>query len=255
MTSKRSDNRAGTAATPGLPLKVYAAVGAFFAVIGFGAVYVAAGGTDNRKGEAPAATTAAAPLPASRETTVESGQPAVVAQVAAPSAAPLPSGLPTGPGRNPLSVGEMAAFVFKPTPEPLPKVTFVDAAGKERTLDDWKGKVVLLNLWATWCAPCRKEMPGLDRLQGELGSDKFEVVAVSVDRTGTAGAKKFLDQINVGKLAVLADPTARMGTTLRAIGMPATLLLDTEGREIGRMVGPAEWDTAEGKELIRAALK
>ena len=251
MTSKRSDNRAGTAATPGLPLKVYAAVGAFFAVIGFGAVYVAAGGTDNRKGDAPAAATVVAAPSTRPETNAGPSQPAVVAQATTPSSTPLPA----GPGRNPLSVGEMAAFVFKPTPEPLPKVTFVDATGKERTLDDWKGKVVLLNLWATWCAPCRKEMPGLDRLQGELGSDKFEVVAVSVDRTGTAGAKKFLDQIKVEKLAVLADPSARMGATLRAIGMPATLLLDAEGREIGRMVGPAEWDTPEGKALIKAALK
>jgi thiol-disulfide isomerase/thioredoxin len=251
MTNKRSDNPAGTAAIPGLPLKMYVAVGAFFAVIGFGAVYVAAGGTDNRKGEVPTPTATAAAPPASRETTKDSSQSPALAQAATPAAAPLPA----GPGRNPLSVGEMAAFVFKPTPEPLPKVNFVDAAGKERTLDDWKGKVVLLNLWATWCAPCRKEMPGLDRLQGELGSDKFEVVAVSVDRTGTAGAKKFLDQIKVEKLAVLADPSARMGTTLRAIGMPATLLIDAEGREIGRMVGPAEWDTPEGKALIQAALK
>ena len=251
MTNKRSDNRAGTAATPGLPLKGYAAVGAFFAVIGFGAVYVTAGGTDNRKGDAPAITTAA-PRPAAASNAASTSPPStVVAQAATPSVAPLPA----GPGRNPLSVGEMAAFVFKPAPEPLPKVAFVDAAGKERSLDDWKGKVVLLNLWATWCVPCRKEMPGLDRLQGELGSDKFEVVAVSVDRTGTAGAKKFLDQIKVEKLAVLADPSARMGATLRAIGMPATLLLDAEGREIGRMVGPAEWDTPEGKALIKAALK
>ncbi|MEO8650875.1 MAG: TlpA disulfide reductase family protein [Hyphomicrobiaceae bacterium] len=251
MTSKRNDNRAGTAAIPGLPLKAYAAVGAFFAVIGFGAVYVAAGGTDNRKGDEPASSVTAAPRPASVETATDTPQPAVLAQATAPSAAPLPA----GPGHNPLSVGQMAAFVFKPKPEPLPKITFVDATGKERTLEDWKGKVVLLNLWATWCLPCRKEMPGLDRLQGELGSDKFEVVAVSVDRTGTTGAKKFLDQIKVEKLAVLADPTARMATTLRAIGMPASLLLDTEGREIGRMVGPAEWDTAEAKALIKAALR
>ncbi len=251
MTRKRSDNRAGTAATPALPLKVYAAVGAFFAVIGFGAVYVTAGGTDNRKGEPPAAAAPAAPRSAEADTKAEAPSSAVLAQATTPPATPLP----TGPGRNSLSVGQMAAFVFKPAPEPLPKVTFVDATGKERTLDDWKGKVVLLNLWATWCAPCRKEMPGLARLQAELGSDKFEVVAVSVDRTGTAGAKKFLDQIKVEKLAVLADPTARMGTTLRAIGMPATLLLDTEGREIGRMVGPAEWDTPEAKALIQAALK
>ena len=255
MTSKRSDNRAGTAATPGLPLTVYAAVGAFFAVIGFGAVYVTAGGTDNRKGDGPAATGVVARPAATSDAATTAPQSTAVAQAATPSAAPLPAGLPSGPGRNPLSVGEMAAFVFKPAPEPLPKVVFVDAAGKERTLDDWKGKVVLLNLWATWCIPCRKEMPGLDRLQGEFGSEKFEVVAVSVDRTGTAGAKKFLDQIKVEKLAVLADPTARMGTTLRAIGMPATLLIDGEGREIGRLVGPAEWDTPEAKALIQAALK
>ena len=251
MTSKRSDNRADTAATPGLPLMVYAAVGAFFAVIGFGAVYVTAGGTDNRKGDGAASTGTATAPPTGAKTAAEPSQPAALAQAATPPAADLPAGA----GRNPLSVGQMAAFVFKTKPEPLPKITFVDATGKERTLDDWKGKVVLLNLWATWCAPCRKEMPGLDRLQSELGSDKFEVVAVSVDRTGTAGAKKFLDQIKVEKLAVLADPTARMGTTLRAIGMPATLLIDTEGREIGRMVGPAEWDTPEAKALIKAALK
>jgi len=248
MTSKHRDNRAATTATPELPLKVYVAVGAFFAVIGFGAVYVAAGGTDNRKGDAPAATAIAT----GPKTAPSAPQPAIVAQATSPSAA---AELPAGPGRNPLSVGHMAAFVFKPTPEPLPKVTFVDASGKERTLDDWKGKVVLLNLWATWCAPCRKEMPGLDRLQGELGSDKFEVIAVSVDRTGTAGAKKFLDQIKVEKLAVLADPTARMATALRAFGMPATLLLDAEGREIGRLLGEAEWDTSEAKNLIKAVVK
>jgi thiol-disulfide isomerase/thioredoxin len=250
MTKKPSDQQTRKAATQGLPMVVYAAVGLFFAVIGFGAVYVTAGGTDNRKGaeRAPVVATPAREVPPAQSQTI------TLAQAPQPPGAPAAS-LPTGPGKNPLSVGEMAAFVFKPQPEPMPKVAFVDADGKERTLDDWKGKVVLLNLWATWCAPCRKEMPGLDRLQGELGSDKFEVVAVSVDRTGIPGAKKFLDQIKVGKLAVLADPTARMGTTLRAIGMPATLLIDAEGREIGRLVGPAEWDTPEAKALIQAALK
>ena len=78
----------------------------------------------------------------------------------------------------------MAAFIFRKAPEELPEVKFLDAEGKERTLAHWRGKVVLLNLWATWCLPCRKEMPALDRLQAEMGSDKFQVVAVSVDRTG-----------------------------------------------------------------------
>ncbi len=167
--------------------------------------------------------------------------------------APATTGaLPAGPGRNALSVGEMAAFVFKKEPEALPEVVFQDAAGKERSLKDWRGKVVLLNLWATWCLPCRKEMPGLDRLQAEMGSDKFEVLAVSVDRTGLEGAKKFLDSIKVAKLGLYADPTVRMTSTLRVMGMPGTLLIDAEGREVGRLVGPAEWDSADAKALIKA---
>jgi thiol-disulfide isomerase/thioredoxin len=149
----------------------------------------------------------------------------------------------------------MAAFVFRKAPEDLPEVKFLDAAGKERTLADWRGKVVLLNLWATWCLPCRKEMPALDRLQREMGSDKFQVVAVSVDRTGLAGAKKFLADTGAETLALYADPTARMATTLRAAGLPATLLLDRQGRELGRFLGPAEWDGEDAKRLIGAALR
>lgn len=149
----------------------------------------------------------------------------------------------------------MAAFVFKKAPEPLPEFVFLDASGKERSLKDWRGKVVLLNLWATWCIPCRKEMPGLERLEKELGSDKFQVVALSVDRVGIEGAKKFLDGIKVSGLGVFADPTVRVTSTLKAIGLPATLLIDRDGREIGRLTGPAEWDSAEAKALVKAALQ
>jgi thiol-disulfide isomerase/thioredoxin len=236
MSTNESSGEAGRAAAGGLPLTVYIAVAVVFALIGFGAVYVTMGDPDNRKGGevvSAAAPTAANPAP--------EGQPR----------APLPA----GPGRNVLSTGQVAGFVFKSAPEELPTAPFVDAEGRERTLADWKGKVVLLNLWATWCAPCRKEMPALDRLQATLGSEQFEVVAVSVDRTGVEGARKFLDEINVRRLAVLADPSARMATTLKAIGLPATLLIDADGREIGRMVGPAEWDSPEAKALIRAALQ
>jgi thiol-disulfide isomerase/thioredoxin len=148
----------------------------------------------------------------------------------------------------------MAAFVFRKEPEALPAVKFQDGEGRERTLADWRGKVVLLNLWATWCVPCRKEMPALDRLQQELGSDKFEVVAVSVDRKGIEGARKFLGETKAGKLALYVDPTTRMLTDVKAIGLPATLLIDTQGREIGRLLGPAEWDSEDAKRLIRAAL-
>jgi thiol-disulfide isomerase/thioredoxin len=149
----------------------------------------------------------------------------------------------------------MAAFIFRKAPEDLPEVKFQDASGQERTLAGWRGKVVLLNLWATWCLPCRKEMPALDRLQREMASDQFEVVAVSVDRTGLDGARKFLVEAKAEKLALYADGTARLATTLRAAGLPATLLLDREGREIGRLLGPAEWDGEDAKRLIRAALK
>jgi thiol-disulfide isomerase/thioredoxin len=235
MSSDDSSGGTGKVAAGGLPLIAYVAIAAVFALIGFGAVYVTMGDADNLKGEA----VVSAPVTAS--------QPVAETKPAA--------SLPAGPGKNPLSVGQMAGFVFKNAPEELPHAPFVDADGRELTLADYKGKVVLLNLWATWCAPCRKEMPGLDRLQASLGSDKFEVVAVSVDRTGVDGAKKFLEQINVRRLALLADPTARMATTLRAIGLPSTLLIDAQGREIGRLVGPAEWDTPEAKALIRATLK
>ena len=212
---------------------------ALAALAGFGAVYVMARTPDNA-----ATTRTGAPLANATNRQIAQQTPAAGAPV-----------LPTGPGSNPLSVGEMGAFVFKKTPEPLPEFSFVDGTGKERSLKEWRGKVVLLNLWATWCLPCRKEMPGLDRLQAELGSDKFEVVAISVDRTGLEGAKKFLTSVKTQKLDLFSDPAARLTSTLRVPGMPGTLLIDREGREIGRLVGPAEWDSTEAKALIAAAMK
>jgi thiol-disulfide isomerase/thioredoxin len=213
-------------ARAGLSTAVWAA--AIAALAGFVAVYVTLGRPDN----------------------------AVSPVVQTPAPEPRkPADAPVGPGTNPLSQGQMAAFVFRKAPEALPEVKFLDAGGKERSLADWRGKVVLLNLWATWCLPCRKEMPALDRLQREMGSDTFQVVAVSVDRTGLPGAKKFLADTGAETLALYADPTARMGVTLRAAGLPATLLLDRQGREIGRLLGPAEWDGEDAKRLIGAAMK
>jgi thiol-disulfide isomerase/thioredoxin len=148
----------------------------------------------------------------------------------------------------------MAAFVFRKEPEALPQFKFQDAEGRERTLSDWRGKVVLLNLWATWCLPCRKEMPSLDRLQKELGSDKFEVVALSVDRKGLEASRKFLDETKVERLALYVDPSARANTELRVVGLPVTLLIDAQGRELGRLLGPAEWDGEDAKRLLRTVL-
>ncbi|CAN1723898.1 cytochrome c biogenesis protein CcmG, thiol:disulfide interchange protein DsbE [Hyphomicrobium sp. 1Nfss2.1] len=155
---------------------------------------------------------------------------------------------------NPLATGAMTTFVFKPKPAALPDIRFVNSQGTEVGLDSLRGKVVLLNVWATWCAPCREEMPALNRLQEALGSDKFEVVALAVDKSGIEGARKFLTDIKADKLAVYADPTAKEGTTLKVIGMPTTILIDAEGKEIGRLIGPAHWDSADAKRLIEAQL-
>jgi thiol-disulfide isomerase/thioredoxin len=160
--------------------------------------------------------------------------------------------LVTSPARNPLATGAMTTFVFKPKPEPLAPIRFLNGKGEEIGLDNWRGKVVLLNVWATWCAPCREEMPALDRLQKALGSDKFQVVALAVDKSGLEGARKFLSDIKTESLELYADPTARDGLDLKVIGMPTTILIDREGREIGRLIGPAAWDSADAKRLIEA---
>jgi thiol-disulfide isomerase/thioredoxin len=166
---------------------------------------------------------------------------------------------PRGNGpEKPLSKSEagdtIGAFVRKPSPEALPNVSFQDGNEKPVTLESFKGRVVLLNLWATWCLPCRKEMPALDRLQAALGGPDFEVVALSIDRAGVAGTRKFLESVGVSKLKLYADPTARLANELKAIGLPTTLLLDRQGREIGRLIGPAEWDEGEAKALVEKAL-
>ncbi len=167
----------------------------------------------------------------------------------APSSPITTGATETTPGGAPLST-----FVRKPSPEPLPNVAFQNGDGQPLTLENFRGKVVLLNLWATWCIPCRKEMPALERLQSAIGADDFEVVALSIDRSGAAGARKFLDSIGVGKLKLYVDPTAKLANDFKAIGLPTTLLIDRQGREIGRLIGPAEWDDAASQTLVKAAL-
>ena len=148
----------------------------------------------------------------------------------------------------------MTTFVYKPQPEALPDIRFLNGSGGAVSLASFRGKVVLLNVWATWCAPCREEMPALDRLQAALGSDKFQVVALAVDKSAVEGARKFLADIKTEKLEPFADPTAKEGTQLKVIGMPTSILIDAEGREIGRLIGPAHWDSPEAKRLIEAQL-
>jgi thiol-disulfide isomerase/thioredoxin len=162
---------------------------------------------------------------------------------------------PALPGLAGLNKGKMTTFVFHKAPLALPDVAFVDGSGAERKLASFKGRIVLLNLWATWCAPCRHEMPALDRLQQALGGKDFEVVALSTDRGGLEKPRKFLAEIGVAALAPYNDASGRISSELKVIGMPTTLLLDRQGREIGRLVGPAEWDSEDAKALIDAAVK
>lgn len=158
----------------------------------------------------------------------------------------------------PLVHGEVAALAVADTPFRVPKLAFKDAQGHDRTLAAWRGQTVLLNLWATWCVPCRREMPALDALQADLGGPKFQVVAVNIDQRDSEKPRDFLKQVGVSHLAFYSDDTARVFETLRtagkAFGMPTTLLVDPKGCEIGDMAGPAEWSSADGLKLVSAAI-
>jgi thiol-disulfide isomerase/thioredoxin len=158
----------------------------------------------------------------------------------------------------PLARGEVAAVKIAKSGLKVPELAFQDAAGKPLSLQNWRGRTVLLNLWATWCVPCRQEMPALDALQQKLGGPAFEVVAVNIDTRDPEKPKAFLKELNIEKLAYYADPEARTFQDLKAIGrafgMPTTLLLDKQGCEIGSIAGPAEWASEDAVKLIQAAI-
>ncbi len=150
--------------------------------------------------------------------------------------------------------GGMTKLVYAEAPRPLPEVSFTDDSGAPRSLTDFKGKVVLLNLWATWCAPCKQEMPSLNRLQAQLGGEDFAVVPISLDRTGPDGPRKFLASNNLGNLPLLLDATGGLAGKVGAIGLPASLILNRKGEEVARLLGPAEWDSAPAQEVIRTVI-
>jgi thiol-disulfide isomerase/thioredoxin len=159
----------------------------------------------------------------------------------------------------PLARGELAAFAVAEEPLALPDLAFRDAGGGERRLSQWRGRLVLLNLWATWCVPCRKEMPALDALEQKLGGPRFEVVAINIDTRDPGKPRAWLRDAGVDKLAYYADPSAKVFQDLkiigRAAGMPTTLLVDAAGCEIGTIAGPAEWASADAVKLVTAALE
>ena len=159
---------------------------------------------------------------------------------------------------SPLVRGEVAAFTPAQAPRRLPALSFRDGNGKALTLADFKGRTVLLNLWATWCVPCRKEMPTLDALQRELGSTDFEVLAINLDTRDLEKAKKFLADIGVRSLGFYEDQSLATFEALKAagrvVGLPTTFLIDGQGCELGVLQGPAEWASADALALLRAAI-
>lgn len=159
----------------------------------------------------------------------------------------------------PHAKGEVAAFLPASQPLDLSGLTFKGPDDQPVTIADFSGRTVLMNLWATWCAPCRKEMPALDELEAELGNAGFEVVAVNLDRGGPEKPKAFLDEIGVGHLAYYHDASNTLLKDLRkvarATGLPTTILISPDGCEVGTMYGPAEWASGEAKTLINSAIQ
>lgn len=169
-----------------------------------------------------------------------------------------PAAIAAGKRVAPFAKGEVAAFRVASEPDQLGGLSFLGPDGEAMTLADLGGRTSLVNLWATWCVPCRTEMPALDRLEGELGGDDFEVVTINIDLNNEARARAFLDEIAVENLAFYSDPTTGVFRDLKgrglALGLPTTILVDGEGCEIGGLQGPAEWDSEDAKALIAAAL-
>lgn len=205
------------------------------ALAGVGAVYVGATGAGNTAG-APAAPVAAA-SDADRACEAKTEQAAAVGAQAK---------------------GHVAAMLAADPPRSLAFLAFNDGDGAPTTLVAMAGKLTLVNLWATWCAPCRAEMPALDTLQKEAGSERFEVVAVNVDTGGNEKPDAFLDEIGVHALARYRDPSLKFFNDLKerglAFGLPATFLVDAEGCLLAAMNGPAEWSSPDARKLIDTAL-
>jgi thiol-disulfide isomerase/thioredoxin len=160
------------------------------------------------------------------------------------------AGKPDATKAAPVPLGPQA-FSFPVQPVVVADLQFVDGTGKPLSLSDFRGRPLLLNIWATWCLPCRKEMPSLDRLQAKFDPQKFLVLPLSIDRGGIPVVEKFYEQLGVRSLGIYVDQTGAALHQLGLLGLPATLLINPEGREVGRKLGPDEWDSAEVTAILR----
>ncbi len=153
-----------------------------------------------------------------------------------------------------LLVGEMADFEYAFPPRSAPEIPF-EYEGAAISLNKFRGKAVLVNFWATWCAPCLKELPSLDVLQGRLGGRKFQVVAIAADPQGPKTAQAYLDRLGIENLALYADPRLAMATSIGGANvLPVSVLYDAKGREVGRLIGEADWSSPEAQRLVESAL-
>ncbi len=153
-----------------------------------------------------------------------------------------------------LREGDMRKLAVHSQPQDLPEVPFETIGGESMSLADYAGKVVVLNFWATWCAPCRKEMPTLSNLQAELGGDDFAVVTIATGRNPPQAMQAFFDEIGIDNLPLHRDPRQALARNLGVLGLPVTLILDREGREIARLQGDADWDTDSALAIVRAVI-
>jgi len=145
-------------------------------------------------------------------------------------------------------------FSFLDQPRALPEFQFANAEGHTLSLGDFRGRPILLNIWATWCIPCRKEMPTLDRLQAAIGKSELLVLPLSIDQKGVPVVKQFYKEVGIKALGIYVDQSGKVSRSLNTFGVPTTLMIDRDGREIGRKIGAAEWDSPEMVALIREHL-
>jgi thiol-disulfide isomerase/thioredoxin len=178
---------------------------------------------------------------------------AIGAVLIAREAALFPS-VSGGPLAPPSSSDEVP-FIPLQTPQPVARLSFTNADDAPLTLADFHGRTVLLNVWATWCVPCRKEMPALDRLQAKLGGPGFTVVPLSIDHRGRDVVARFYRELGLKSLPIYVDKSANVISAVNAVGMPTTLLVDGQGRELGHVIGPAEWDGQAMLSLLAHYLK
>jgi thiol-disulfide isomerase/thioredoxin len=146
--------------------------------------------------------------------------------------------------------GDMKKLAIHEAPVAIPEVGLVDADDAPRTLAEYRGKWVVLNFWATWCAPCRHEMPSLDRLQAAM--PEIAVVPVATGRNAVTGIRKFFEEEAIVNLPILRDPTSELARGMGVMGLPVTVILNPEGEEVARLIGDAEWDSDSARAILAA---